>query len=53
MKYNGVLRITNRTDAKANSKYDKFAESRRALKEKQAEADYFNQLADVAEKDKK
>ncbi|MDZ4142024.1 MAG: virulence RhuM family protein [Methylotenera sp.] len=40
-------------DAKATLEYDKFAESKRALKEKQAEADYFNQLADVAKIDKK
>lgn len=40
-------------EAKATLEYDQFAETRRALKEKQAEADYFNQLTQVANKDKK
>lgn len=40
-------------DAKATLEYDKFAETRRALKEQQAEDVYFKQLADLAKKDKK
>ncbi|MCB5208001.1 virulence RhuM family protein [Methylovorus mays] len=51
---NNAGRVSKKqAEAKATLEYDKFAESRRALKEKQAEADYFNQLADVAKKDKK
>ncbi|WP_047553821.1 virulence RhuM family protein [Methylotenera sp. G11] len=40
-------------DAKAGAEFEKFAETRRALKEKQAEADYFNQLSQLAKEDKK
>lgn len=40
-------------DAKASLEYDKFAETRRTVKEKQAEADYFNQLTHLAKEDKK
>lgn len=39
-------------DAKASLEYDKFAETRRVTKEKQAEADYFNQLSHLAKDDK-
>ena len=38
-------------DAKAGAEFEKFAETRRALKEKQAEADYFKQLESLANKD--
>lgn len=38
-------------DAKAGAEFEKFAETRRALKEKQAEADYFKQLENLANKD--
>lgn len=37
-------------DAKAGAEFEKFAETRRALKEKQAEADYFKQLENLAKK---
>lgn len=40
-------------EAKAALEYDKFSETRRGLKDKQAEADYFNQLTEVAKEDKK
>lgn len=40
-------------EPKACLEYDKFAETRRALKEKQAEADYFNQLTQVTKEGKK
>jgi hypothetical protein len=38
-------------DAKAGAEFEKFAETRRALKEKQAETDYFKQLENLANKD--
>lgn len=38
-------------DEKAGAEFEKFAETRRALKEKQAEADYFKQLENLANKD--
>ena len=38
-------------DAKAGAEFEKFAETRRALKEKHAEADYFKQLENLANKD--
>jgi hypothetical protein len=51
---NNAGRVSKKqAETKANLEYDKFAESRRALKEKQAEADYFNQLTESAKKDKK
>lgn len=37
--------------AKAGAEFESFAETRRALKEKQAEADYFKQLENLANKD--
>lgn len=51
---NNAGRVSKKqADAKASLEYDQFAESRRALKEKQVEADYFNQLTESAKKDKK
>lgn len=51
---NNAGRVTKKhADAKAISEYDKYAETRRALKEKQAEADYFDQLSQIAKQDKK
>jgi hypothetical protein len=38
-------------DAKAGAEFEKFAETRRALKEKQAETDYFKQLENLANKE--
>lgn len=38
-------------DAKAGAEFEKFAETRRALKEKHAETDYFKQLENLANKD--
>ncbi|MBC7786226.1 MAG: virulence RhuM family protein [Methylophilaceae bacterium] len=50
---NNAGRVSKKqAEAKANLEYDKFAETRRVIKEKQAEADYFNQLAGVTKKDK-
>jgi hypothetical protein len=40
-------------DAKAGAEFEKFAETRRALKEKQAETDYFKQLENLANKENK
>ena len=50
---NNAGRVSKKqAEAKATLEYKQFVESRRALKDKQAEADYFNQLADVTKKDK-
>jgi len=51
---NNAGRVSKKqAETKATLEYDKFAESRRALKEQQAEDAYFKQLADLAKKDKK
>ena len=51
---NNAGHVSKKTaEAKASLEYDKFAETRRALKEEQAEAEYFNQLTQVAKEDKK
>jgi hypothetical protein len=39
-------------DAKATAEYEKFSETRRVLKEQQAEDDYFKELAALTKKDK-
>ncbi|MFZ3086877.1 MAG: virulence RhuM family protein [Methylotenera sp.] len=51
---NNAGRVSKKqAETQASLEYDKFAETRRAIKEKQAETDYFNQLSQVAKEDKK